>query len=98
MIHDSEYVEKIKLVESICHELDYKIIRIDELEPQKNAHLNKISEATQSMRLSCLSERLSDKLKVLERIVSNDQNKFNLLSKNYSVRIIYIIQIKESRT
>jgi hypothetical protein len=91
VIHDSDYVEKIKIIESICYELDYKIIRIDELEPQKNAHLNKISEATQSMRLSCLSERLSDKLKVLERIVSNDPTKFNILSKNNSVRISYVI-------
>jgi len=86
VIHDSDYVEKIKIVESICNELDYKIIRIDELEAQKNSQLNKISEATQSMRLSCLSERLSDKLKVLERIVNNDQLKFNIFCKKTVVK------------
>jgi hypothetical protein len=59
--------------------MDYKMIKLDELENGKINKLNKISEATQSQRLSCLPEIISDKLKILERIVNNDNQKFNNL-------------------
>lgn len=67
----------------ICGDQDYKIIRLDELENQKMNKLNRISEATQSQRLSCLPEALNEKLKILERIISNNHQKFNSLFNNH---------------
>jgi hypothetical protein len=81
------FIDKIKLIECICNDLDYKIIRLDELENQKINKLNKISEATQSQRLSCLPETLNEKLKILERIVNNDHMKLNYLINNKSPNV-----------
>ena len=66
VINDKNYIEKIKTVETICSDLDYKVIRLDELEMGKLNKLNKIAEATQSQRISSLPEGLSEKLKILE--------------------------------
>jgi hypothetical protein len=79
VINDNNYIDLIKSIEAICNDLDYKIIRLDELENQKNNKLNRISEATQSQRISCLPEALNEKLKMLERIINNDSQKFNKL-------------------
>jgi hypothetical protein len=79
VLHSEEYIEKVKIIESICNDLDYKILKLDEFESQKSAKLNKIAEATQSQRLSCLPDTMSEKLKILDAIINNNQLKFNSL-------------------
>ena len=65
-----DYFQNLKLIEALCNDYHYKIIRIDELEKEKNRKLNKISEACQSQRIFTLKESLNDKTKLLQTVVS----------------------------
>ncbi len=56
--------------------MDYHIIKIDDLESKKLLKLNKISEATQSQRITSISDIVKEKLGMLEKILNNNQIKF----------------------
>lgn len=58
-----------KIVESVCNELNYNIIKYDELEKEKSAQLQKISEATQSHRITSVNDSISEKLQILEKAI-----------------------------
>ena len=78
-----DHLNKIKMLEAICDDMDYNIIRIDQTEKSRNSKLNSISEAFQSNRISSLDEKKSDKLKILEKIINNNPGKLsNLLNIN----------------
>jgi hypothetical protein len=79
VIFDDGYVELVKTIETICNDMDYKILKLDELESGKINKLNKISEATQSQRLSSLPEYINEKLKILDKIVNNESHKFSFM-------------------
>jgi hypothetical protein len=80
VIYDSEdYLSRVKMLEAICEDLDYNIIRIDQIDKNRNLKLNEISEAFQSNRISSLDERKSEKLRILEKIVNNNPAKISNL-------------------
>jgi hypothetical protein len=81
--------QKVSYIESICSEMNFKLLKLDELECQKSYKLNKISEATQSHSLSCLPEPINDKLKILERIVNNSQGKLTSLINQFETQVYY---------
>lgn len=68
-----DYFQNVKLIEALCNDYHYKIIRIDELDKEKNRKLNKISEACQSQRIFTLKDSLNDKTKLLQTVVSQNE-------------------------
>jgi len=76
LFDDIDYVSSQKIIESVCNDLDYHIIKIDDLESKKLLKLNKISEATQSQRITSISDIVKEKLGMLEKILNNNQIKF----------------------
>ena len=62
--------DDFKIIEAICNDFHYKIIRIDELDKEKNKKLNKISEACQSQRIFTLKDSINDKTKLLQNVLS----------------------------
>jgi len=56
--------------------LDFNILKIDDLESKKLTKFNKISEATQSQRISSISDIVKEKLGLLEKILNNNNVKF----------------------
>ena len=65
-----DFFQNIKIIEAICNDYHYKIIRIDELDKEKNKKLNKISEACQSQRIFTLKDSINDKTKILQNVLS----------------------------
>lgn len=74
-----DHIGDISKIEIICKNLGYNIIRIDDTEENKNYRLNKIAEATKSQRIPCLTEDLNHELFILEAMVNNFGDKFNVI-------------------
>lgn len=68
-----DYFQNIKIIEALCNDYHYKIIKIDELEKEKNRKLNKISEACQSQRIFTLKDSINDKTKLLQNVLSQNE-------------------------
>ena len=70
----NDLVENVKTIETICEDLGYLTIRLDELENNKCAKFNKTSEATKSQRISSLSEDLISKIRILHYLAEEKGN------------------------
>lgn len=70
----NDLVENVKTIETICEDLGYITIRLDELENNKSAKFNKTSEATKSQRISSLSEDLISKIRILQYFAEEKEN------------------------
>jgi hypothetical protein len=56
--------------------MDYQILKIDDLEIRKLLRFQKISEATQSKRISSIPDSLNNKVDILEKILNNNSQRF----------------------
>jgi len=76
IVVDKDYNSKntLKLLDLILNEKNYTKIVINELEVNKSDTLVKVKEATQSQRLSTMSEKLKDKCKILKQISNSNMN------------------------
>ena len=70
---NDDFFRNTNIIESICNEYHYNIIRIDQLEVQKVSKLAKISEASQSQRIFTLKDSLNDKTKYLQNVLSQTE-------------------------
>ena len=70
---NDDFFRNTNIIESICNEYHYNIIRIDQLEVQKVSKLAKISEASQSQRIFTLKDSLNDKTKYLQNVLSQSE-------------------------
>ena len=56
--------------------MDFNILKIDDLETKKLQKFSKISEATQSQRITSIPDTVKEKLGLLEKILNNNNVKF----------------------
>jgi len=73
-----EFVRTIEYIEAICNELNFDIIKIDE-QKDKILKLNKISEATQSHKISTVSNLINEKIKIVTSVMQNNPNNSRLI-------------------
>ena len=72
----NDFIESVNIIEVICNDLGYQIIKLDELESQKYNKLNKIEEATKSKRLWTIDEDILSKLNIIEHTYKNNKTKW----------------------
>jgi len=73
---DNDYLSSQKIIEAVCNDTDFNILKIDDLENKKMSKFSKISEATQSQRITSISDIVKEKLGLLEKILNNNNVKF----------------------
>jgi len=79
---DKDYNTKgtLKILDIIINEKNYTKIELNELESNKSSKLKSINEATQSQRLSTISDKLKEKCKILTVLKNKFQAKsFHIL-------------------
>lgn len=73
---DYDHLSSQKLIEAVCNDLDFNLLKIDDLETKKVLKFQKVSEATQSQRISSVPDIIKEKLGTLEKILNNFPSKF----------------------
>jgi hypothetical protein len=73
---DLDFISSEKIIEAVCNDMDYQILKIDDLEIRKLLRFQKISEATQSKRISSVPDSLNNKVDILEKILNNNTERF----------------------
>ncbi len=73
---DFDFISTEKIIEAVCNDMDYQILKIDDLENRKMLRFHKISEATQSKRISSISDALNNKVDILDKILNNNTERF----------------------
>lgn len=73
---DNDYLSSQKIIEAVCNDMDFNILKIDDLETKKLQKFSKISEATQSQRITSIPDTVKEKLGLLEKILNNNNVKF----------------------
>ena len=71
-----------KIVDTICNELNYSILKLDELDNDKNTKIQKKAEAFQSERISLVKYDVNKKLKILGNILNNNPTLIKSLVKS----------------
>lgn len=73
----SEIIDSIKVIEAVCNELNYYILKFDELENHKNVKIISTYEATKSHRIKSVNDVLLDKIDLLEKIIREEPTKLS---------------------
>ena len=74
---ENDVLSSIAIVEGICNELNYKILKIDELDKTKALSLNSISEATRTKRINSAKDYITEKLMIVDTVLRNNKTLYN---------------------
>ena len=93
-----DILNTVSLIETISNEMNYKMLKLDELENSKAQTFTKMSEALQTRRINSVKHDISERLMIVDKVLSNDKFQCDRLFPDSDSEADAEAELKETKT